>query len=163
MSPALRTGGGGTFCRFTIGAGVRGASARYLHYIANSQAVREGKEGVWLKEFPDVLERASYPVMVETLLQYARRCEQREFIIGHKNNQKIRTHYTAMLSFETAGVYGASEGDARSVDEGGVSQSRSRGLSSPQHATRSSPCLDRGAADRWQKNQSLRSCVPATG
>ncbi len=106
MSDALTSarGGGGTFCRFTIGSGERGASARHLRYIASPQAVREGREGVWLGGFPEVLERVSYPVLVESLLKYAHWCEQEEFIIGRNANQRIdqrmRTHYTAILSFE---------------------------------------------------------------
>jgi len=104
MSHSLTSGRGGIFCRFTIGAGERGASARHLRYIANPQAVREGREGVWLKAFPDALEKVSYPVMVQCLLQYADGCEREELIIGrNKNqniNQRVRTHYSAILSFE---------------------------------------------------------------
>ena len=103
MSRTSCARGGGTFCRFTIGSGEKGASARHLRYIASPQAVKEGREGVWLKEFPEILEKVSYPVLVESLLQYAHWCEQEEFIIGQKAklNQNTRTHYTAILSFET--------------------------------------------------------------
>ena len=99
MNGSLIGGRGGTFCQFTIGSGKSGDSAKHLRYIANPQAVRDGQEGVWLKEFPPALTNASYPVLVQRLCQYARWLEQ-EDIIGHKGRGEVRTHYRAILSFE---------------------------------------------------------------
>ena len=93
-------GKGGTFCRFTVGSTTKGASARYIRYIANMQAVRGGHEGVWLKEFPPTLNAAPYAVLIRHLCQTAHSLE-REDIIGHKGTRKCRTHYRAILSFET--------------------------------------------------------------
>lgn len=99
MNGSLVGGRGGTFCQFTIGSGKLGESAKHLRYIANPQAVRDGQEGVWLKEFPLALTEASYPILVQRLCQYARWLEQ-EDIIGHKSRGEARTHYQAILSFE---------------------------------------------------------------
>ena len=99
MNGSLVGGRGGTFCQFTIGSGKLGESAKHLRYIANPQAVRDGQEGVWLKEFPLALTEASYPILVQHLCQYARWLEQ-EDIIGHKGRGEARTHYQAILSFE---------------------------------------------------------------
>ena len=101
MSKSQVGGKGGTFCRFTVGSGERGASVKHLRYIAKPQAVRDEREGVWLKEFPDALLAAPYPVMVQHLCGWAHWQEQEE-IIGHryKGHGAVRTHYQAKMSFE---------------------------------------------------------------
>ena len=99
MSKASLGGKGGTFCRFTIGSGARGASVKHLRYIARPQAVRDEREGVWLKEFPAALIEAPYATMMSHLTAWADWLEQ-ENIIGHKGRGEVRTHYRAILSFE---------------------------------------------------------------
>ncbi len=97
-------GRGGSFCRFTVGTGEPGASAKHLRYIASPQAVKDGREGVWLGGFPPLLGEASYSVLVGHLCSWAQWCEGEEFIIGlrkYHQTRKVRTHYTAILSFET--------------------------------------------------------------
>ena len=101
MNSSSSKGKGGTFCRFTIGSGEAGASARLLRYIAHPQAVRDGVEGVWVKAFPAALLEAPYPVLTQHLFQMARWMEQEE-IIGHRGRGEVRTHYQAILSFEEA-------------------------------------------------------------
>ena len=99
-----QTGGrGGTFCQFTIGSREPGASARFLRYIASPQAVRDGKEGVWLKEFPPLLVEVPYAIMVQHLCQTARWQEQRERIAqwGGSETRGLRTHYQVIVSFES--------------------------------------------------------------
>lgn len=99
-----RSGGmGGTFCQFTIGSRELGASARFLRYIANPQAVRDGKDGVWLKEFPPLLLEVPYAIMVQHLCQTAHWQEQREQIAqwGRSETQTLRTHYQVIVSFES--------------------------------------------------------------
>ncbi len=99
MSKTSMGSRGGTFCQFTVGAGKPGASARFLRYIANPQAVRDGREGVWFKEFPALLLEVPYPLMTQHLCQWARWLEQKE-IIGHQGRGEVRTYYQAILSFE---------------------------------------------------------------
>ena len=96
---AAPSGRGGTFCRFTVGSSKPGTSAKHLRYIANPQAVKEGREGVWLKEFPSLLLEAPYPLLVNALCAWASWNERSE-IIGHKSKANVRTHYRAKLSFE---------------------------------------------------------------
>ena len=100
MTLGTGTGKGGTFCRFTVGPTAKGASARHLRYIASPSAVRDGQADVWLKGFPLTLTAAPYATMVRTLCQTAGVLE-REDIIGHKGTRRCRTHYQAILSFET--------------------------------------------------------------
>lgn len=94
---------GGTFCQFTVGSGQRGASTRHLRYIANPQAVRDEREGVWLQGFPALLSEAPYPVLVGHLLDWSHWLEQEE-VIRHRGRGEVRTHYQAILSFEQAVV-----------------------------------------------------------
>ena len=99
MTP--RAGKGGTFCQFTVGSTAKGASARHVRYIASPSAVRGGQADVWLKEFSPTLSEAPYTVLIRHLCQTAGVLE-REDIIGHIGTRKCRTHYQAILSFETA-------------------------------------------------------------
>lgn len=94
-------GEGGTFCKFTVGSSQKGASRRHLRYIANRQAVRDGKEGAWLQGFPELLLDAPYVVMVQHLCDWAHWLEQEE-AIRYRGWGNGRTHYQAILSFETA-------------------------------------------------------------
>ena len=99
MKHSPSNGSGGTFCQFTVGSGQRGASCRHLRYIANPQAVRDGREGIWLQGFPPLLSEAPYPVLVSHLCDWAHWLEQEEHL-RHKGRGTVRTHYQAILSFE---------------------------------------------------------------
>jgi len=102
MSSTASGGGrGGPFCQFTVGRSEKGASVRHLRYIANRQAVRDGREGVWLQGFPDLLMEAPYVVLVQHLCDWAHWLEQEE-IIRHRGKGEVRTYYQAILSFEVS-------------------------------------------------------------
>jgi hypothetical protein len=89
---------GGSFCKF--GVGRSGNSCRHLRYIARLDAVLDRRQGVFLKDLPDLIaRRTSYPALVRVLCHYARLAEATE-IIEHKSRGLPRTHYCATLSFE---------------------------------------------------------------
>ena len=108
-------GGGGTFCRFTVGQGSKGASVRHLRYIARAEAVGDQGRAVLLWNLPvlvpaSLLESlpssgfqgqtvADYAVLTKELYLFAKTQEARE-IQNHRSRGKPRTHYRAILSFE---------------------------------------------------------------
>lgn len=91
-------GRGGSFCKFVVGRS--GNSSRHLRYIARLDAVRDGRQAIFLKDLPLIIqEQGSYRALVQTLCRYAQMAEATE-IIAHKARGVPRTHYCATLSFE---------------------------------------------------------------
>ena len=92
---------GGTFCRFTVGSSAPNASVRYLRYIANEQSVREPEQGTLLWNLPDRKAMSgSYQAFTATLAEHVKADAEWE-LSRHQSRGHARTHYRALLSFET--------------------------------------------------------------
>lgn len=89
---------GGAFCRFVVGR--LGNSCRHLRYISRRDAVRDLRQGVFLRNLPRfVQEQRDYTTMVRVLCHHARLAESKE-ILTHRARGAARTHYCVTLSFE---------------------------------------------------------------
>jgi hypothetical protein len=100
-------GGGGTFCRFTVGRA--GTAAAHLRYISRESAVQEGKQGVLLHRVPPAVWRgaSTYAALRDSLIAYAwarEAVERKPGQVGPGQRQAARTHYRFLVSFEQNGV-----------------------------------------------------------
>jgi hypothetical protein len=88
---------GGTFCRFS--AGRSGRSPDYLRYLLRASALGESPPGIWTRHLPDAITctgpGASFTL---DLMAYVWLQETRE--AGMQRDERARTHYRAMVSFE---------------------------------------------------------------
>lgn len=91
---------GGTFCRFAVGGGGRGASVRHLRYIARAEAVRERSAGILPWNLSALELSEDYGATVARLCAFARFQESEE-LRRHQARGQARTHYRALLSFQT--------------------------------------------------------------
>jgi hypothetical protein len=89
---------GGTFCRFQVGR--TGKSAHYLRYILRTPALGSGPPGIWTRHLPEEVTGVADPdLLARNLLAYGWLVEVRAQAAYPED--RGRTHYRAMVSFET--------------------------------------------------------------
>ncbi len=88
---------GGTFIRFY--KGTSGAAAAHIHYISRPSAVREGTDGVLMRNLPDQVATKNYEELRTNVATYAWAREESEQA-RHRARGECRTHFRATISFE---------------------------------------------------------------
>ena len=91
----------GIFMRFSKGR--TGASAANVHYITREPATEGDREALLVRNYPDyVAGRDGYRDLREHLEEYARQREEDELDRPRRGGTgEVRTHYRAVLSFES--------------------------------------------------------------